>query len=1337
MKKTTQLLTGLALMLVAMLLVPNVSYGQSNGQIKAFPGAEGFGTNTTHGRGGQVIEVTNLNDNGPGSLRAAVETSGPRIIVFRTGGIIELREHIRIREPFVYIAGQTAPGDGITLSGGGFIVDAHDVVIRYMRVRPGDDRNGPNPQSRDGIAVASDDIYNVVIDHSSFSWGIDENVSTYGKLRDVTFSWNIISESLRFSIHPKGRHGMALLVGNNSKNISIHHNLLAHNDQRNPIITEGATADIVNNVIYNWGIAAIHTNNVDDTSEPPFYINVVGNYFKPGIDSKNVAELDLRDAENIDNGDSYSDSRAYVAGNIAPNRPNDSIDDWAITSDPSGRFRSSTPFDAEPVTTWPAEVAYERVLEGAGATLPTRDPIDTRVVNDVINGTGRLIDAVSDTPGLPAMRPGTPPVDSDSDGMPDAWETERGLNPNNADDNVEDRDGDGYTNIEEYINGLVDSPVSDLGVEPPAVVEVPAPVEPVVAPEVNRVMLVNADTNQDIQTLADGDVLDMTSLPANLGVRVDVTENIGSVMFDMNGVSSYRLENSAPYSLNGDTNGIPNAVAFNEGENTISATPYSNPGGSGVAGDTMTVRVMVEAPVSAQPAEPPQVVEQPQDIVEAPEAAPEIASFTLVDARTDEDIRTLNNGDTLTLADLPSELAIRANTAPQQVGSVVFDFNGDDNFRTENIAPYTVTGDDSGNYYKIDLSIGENTLTATPYTQRSGSGDAGQSVTVRFTVREAAPAPVQPPPVQVVTPEIASFTLVDARTNEDIRALNNGDTLTLADLPSELAIRANTAPQQVGSVVFDFNGDDNFRTENIAPYTVAGDDNPLDLRIGENTLTATPYTQRSGGGDAGQSVTVRFTVREAAPAPVQQPVQAVEPEIASFTLVNARTNRDIGTLSDGDTLILSDLPNRLAIRANTAPQQVGSVVFAFNGDDDLRTENTAPYALAGDRSGRYNRLTLGEGEHLLTATPYTQRDGNGDAGKALTIRFTVMQDAPATPQEETNPIASNDNLPQVVGFTLVDADTNQDIRPLNNGDALILSQLPSHLSIRANTVGTVGSVTFSYHDLPNFQNEDTAPYSIAGDDRGDYRPADIRLGQNILTAMPYTEPNSGGQSGQKLTIGFTVLQTPQVIQRPPAPQQQQPPQQQQVSNPAPQEPAPAMQVETVGAPDQQQQQEPAQQQQGNNPAPQQPAPQQPAPQQPAPQQPAPQQPAPQQPAPQQPSGGDLRVVSFTLINADNGQDIRTLNNGDTLDLSELPEKLNVRANVSGNVGSVIFEFTGDPGNRSEDSAPYMLAGDRDGKYNRIEDMDPGTHTAKATPYTEEDGNGNAGSSLSVTFNVVE
>jgi pectate lyase len=424
--------------------------------IPAFPEAEGFGAGSVGGRGGRVIQVTNLNDNGAGSLRTAVEAEGPRIVVFRVGGTIELQSPLNIRNPYITIVGQTAPGGGITLKNHPsnesppLRIHTHDVIIRYIRSRP-----GPSTQKAcclDGIIMLYSGANNIIIDHCSVSWATDENVSTYGATHNISIQWCIIAEGLYNSTHEEGPHSMGiLLAGDSSRDFSAHHNLLAHNSERNPRIAAGGLVDFVNNVVYNYGVTAGYFSNPD--GDLP--VNYVGNIVKVGADSQSAYEVELSRRESF----TFS---LYVSGNIGPHRPTDNLDESLVVSPEDRIWIVPTRHDAPTVTTTSAFTAYDQVLDSAGATIGLdgqgnsfwrRDAADERIVNDVRNGTGGIIDDPSQVGGWPELAAGTAPRDSDHDGMPDEWEDIWGFHPCNATDGPSDADGDGYTNVEEYLNG--------------------------------------------------------------------------------------------------------------------------------------------------------------------------------------------------------------------------------------------------------------------------------------------------------------------------------------------------------------------------------------------------------------------------------------------------------------------------------------------------------------------------------------------------------------------------------------------------------------------------------------------------------------------------------------------------------------------------------------------------------------------------------------------------------------------------------------------------------------------------------------------------------------------
>ncbi|MCX8475673.1 MAG: pectate lyase [Sphingomonas sp.] len=422
------------------------------GQQLAFPGAEGAGRFALGGRGGQVLFVTNLDDSGPGSLRAAVETKGPRTILFRVSGTIKLLKPLAIREGRVTIAGQSAPGDGITLRDHMLQVSADDVVVRYIRTRLGDESRTES----DALTITKG--RRIILDHVSASWSVDETLSASANYTnadqgfyDVTVQWSIIAESLTRSLHAKGEHGYGSLIrGGRGSRASFHHNLWANHSARMPrpgnysgpdVDPVGAFFDFRSNVFYNWGRTRAGYNANKATL---VRYNFVDNAYVPGPQSLKPIAFDESDTL----------ARAYFAGNSM----NGAIpaDPWSLVTgvQPEG-YRLAAPVDVAPVTPDPAPSAYARVLAGAGASK-VRDAVDTRVVAGVRDRTGRQIDSQSEVGGWPELKSLPAPRDGDGDGMPDAWERRHGLDPVTTDANG-DRDRDGYTNIEEWLADLAGS----------------------------------------------------------------------------------------------------------------------------------------------------------------------------------------------------------------------------------------------------------------------------------------------------------------------------------------------------------------------------------------------------------------------------------------------------------------------------------------------------------------------------------------------------------------------------------------------------------------------------------------------------------------------------------------------------------------------------------------------------------------------------------------------------------------------------------------------------------------------------------------------------------------
>ncbi len=425
--------------------------GSSQDGTVAFPGAEGFGQHAIGGRGGRVVIVRNLDDDGPGSLRQALREEGPRTVVFDVSGTIPLEREIIVKNGFLTIAGQTAPGGGITLKNHGLVIKADEVIIRYIRSRPGSEAG----VETDAISIGAG--RNIIIDHCSASWATDETltVSPWEKeplrsIDNVTVQWSMITESLNDSVHSKGMHGYGSLVrGSGGARYSFHHNLWAHHKARMPRPGNYADAetdpagplfDFRNNVFYNWGGAASGYNA--DTESISRY-NFINNYYLRGPDSAKSLAFDEKN----------SLAESHFSGNAMDGEI--PVNQWELVRYADNRESGNhRPFHAAPVQTLPAPEAFDVVLRSAGASL-VRDSVDRRVVEQIRNRAGRIIDDVSEVGGWPVLQSTPTKLDSDGDGMPDNWELTQGLDPTNAADGKGDLDGDGYTNLEEYLNSLV------------------------------------------------------------------------------------------------------------------------------------------------------------------------------------------------------------------------------------------------------------------------------------------------------------------------------------------------------------------------------------------------------------------------------------------------------------------------------------------------------------------------------------------------------------------------------------------------------------------------------------------------------------------------------------------------------------------------------------------------------------------------------------------------------------------------------------------------------------------------------------------------------------------
>jgi len=455
--------------------------------IPAFPGAEGGGAFTPGGRGGKIFVVTSLEDSGKGTFREACEAIGARTIVFNVSGIIHLKRPISVRAPYITIAGQTSPGDGICIAGESVLLDTHDIIIRHMRFR-----RGATDVTRRDDALGGNVIGNVIVDHCSVSWGLDENISIYrhqfqqnenSRLEkmptvNVTIQNTISSEGLDTYNHAFG----STIGGLNSTFIR---NLWADNISRNPSIGMYGSFNFVNNVLFNWW------NRSLDGGDYRSMFNIINNYFKPGPitpEDKPIGYRILKPESGYMVPKTFG--RAYVSGNFVVGFPQVTTNNWNggvqienRTLEQSKEYleliKQEKPFPMPYLTIMKAEEAYEFVLYNVGATLPKRDAVDQRIIKQVRTGKIEYKDGLENTIGKEFVKrrlpidsykkgiithpdqvggypvyKGIPYKDSDSDGIPDKWEIKYGLNPNNASDANSDINGDGYTNIEKYFNGI-------------------------------------------------------------------------------------------------------------------------------------------------------------------------------------------------------------------------------------------------------------------------------------------------------------------------------------------------------------------------------------------------------------------------------------------------------------------------------------------------------------------------------------------------------------------------------------------------------------------------------------------------------------------------------------------------------------------------------------------------------------------------------------------------------------------------------------------------------------------------------------------------------------------
>ncbi|NMA73664.1 MAG: pectate lyase [Bacteroidales bacterium] len=467
----------------------------------AFPGAEGFGRYATGGRGGKVYHVTTLEDGSQeGTFRYAIEQKGPRSIVFDVCGTIFLKSNLRIKHGNLTIAGQTAPGQGICIAEHPVTINADNVIIRYVRFRVGN-KGGGEPDGLGGSRCK-----NVIVDHCSISWSVDECCSIYGG-KNLTVQWCFITESLRTAGHSKGKHGYGSICG--GVRSSFHHNLMAHHESRVPRLGPHASTqereyvDMRNNVFYNWAGAGCY-------GAEGMKVNIVNNYYKPGPATPKdkpiryrIAGIGVRTTKYVTCSDGTPNAwkpmehvwgRFYVDGNVVEGYPEVTKDNWTkgiyeqinnaqcdytFNKKVKKEIRLEKPLETDVITTHTAEEAYRLVVASAGCSK-VRDIIDQRIAKETLKGTATYYGSVSadaqkfpgfiDVPedvmpegascAWPSLHDGgVKPEhikDSDGDGIPDYWEIQHGLNPEDASDGKAiTLSKEGYTNLEVYMNGLV------------------------------------------------------------------------------------------------------------------------------------------------------------------------------------------------------------------------------------------------------------------------------------------------------------------------------------------------------------------------------------------------------------------------------------------------------------------------------------------------------------------------------------------------------------------------------------------------------------------------------------------------------------------------------------------------------------------------------------------------------------------------------------------------------------------------------------------------------------------------------------------------------------------
>lgn len=412
--------------------------------IPVFPGAEGFGVHTPAGRNGKIYRITTTASSGPGSLAECLKAGGARVCIFERSGTITLDEDIIIKNPYLTVAGQTAPPPGITIKGAGLRIATHDVLIQHIRIRHGERLLG-NGRAGDSLGIygkshKSLNTSNVVIDHCSLSWAVDENMSIWSEgVHDVTISNCIISEGLYDSVHPSGKHSCGMLIGNDVKNISIHSNLFANNHNRNPTVAGNTSTVIVNNIIFNPQYSAIQIKDVNKDGEILSIIK--NNYVIYGNNS--IGKIPIVRIGNVDK------ARLYYEGNVINDKGNKKY--YYVSENSNEQLVTDYPIKMPLTTVYSVDQLESKLLGNVGAMPKFRDAVDKRIIADVLSRRGAIVNCVGSSP---ALRGSGVDCSENAGGWPAEVHVERSVTLGDASSQSKDDDGDGYSNFEEWLHNM-------------------------------------------------------------------------------------------------------------------------------------------------------------------------------------------------------------------------------------------------------------------------------------------------------------------------------------------------------------------------------------------------------------------------------------------------------------------------------------------------------------------------------------------------------------------------------------------------------------------------------------------------------------------------------------------------------------------------------------------------------------------------------------------------------------------------------------------------------------------------------------------------------------------